>query len=204
MTKKNTKILLLILSLILILIAIFKISQTYSVFYSMLEGTAEIQIGKWDILVNNTQVTTDYETTFTMDALDFSSSVNVKSGKIAPGLYGTGEISIIPEDVDVSFRYDIFVDKTVVENEQIEIADLVVKNKVKNLILTDENTYTGVVLLSDLTVNFEDVIELRVDWTNDEDNNEEDTILGINPITEIMIPITIKFSQYLGEAINAI
>lgn len=204
MIKKNIKIILLIISTILIAIAIFQISHTYSVFYSKLTGTSQIQIGKWDILVNNADVTSDYETDFTMDSLNFSINPRVLDGRIAPGMYGTGEISIKPVDVDVSFRYDIFVDRSVIENEEIEIADLIVKNKTKNLILTDVDTYTGVVLLTDIVTGFEDLIELRVEWTNDEDNNEQDTLLGMNPVTNIMIPISIRFSQYLGETINAI
>ena len=81
MTKKNKKILVLILSLILIAIAIFQISQTYSVFYSMLKGTTEIQIGKWDILVNNIQVTNGFETNFIMDDLNFSTNNKVLGGR---------------------------------------------------------------------------------------------------------------------------
>lgn len=204
MTKKNIKILVLILSLILLAIAIFQISQTYSVFYSVLKGTTEIQIGKWDILVNNTQVTNDYETDFTMDALNFSTNNQVLGGRIAPGMYGTGEIGIKPDNVDVSVRYDIFIDRSIIDNEEIVIPDLIINNKTKDLILTAENTYTGVILLSDITANYEDVIELRVDWVNNEDNNEKDTEAGIKTNPEIMVPISIKFSQYLGETINAI
>ncbi len=204
MTKKNIKILVLILSLILIAIAIFQISQTYSVFYSMLKGTTEIQIGKWDILVNNTQVTNGFETNFIMDDLNFSTNNKVLGGRIAPGMYGTGEIGIKPRDVDVSIRYDIFLDRSVIDNEYIVLADLVVNNKTKSLVKTAEDTYTGLILLSDLTTNYEDVIELRVDWENNEDNNERDTAVGIRTNTAIMVPINIKFSQYLGEEINAI
>lgn len=204
MTKKQIKILCLVLSIILLIIAIFQISQTYSVFYSELHGTSEIQIGRWDILVNNTQVTNGYQTNFVMDALDFTLSPQVLEGKIAPGMSGVGEISIKPQNVDVSIRYDVYFDKSVITNQQIHISDLIVNNKVKPLILTAENTYTGTILFSDMTQNYEDILEFEVEWINDETNNEADTALGINPNTAVMIPITITFSQYLGETINAI
>ena len=204
MIKKYTKILFFFLGFILILISIYQISQTYSVFYSRLQGSSEIQIGKWDILVNNEQVTTGYTTNFIMNDLNFSSSANVLEGKIAPGMYGTGEVSIKPKDVDVSFRYDVFIDSSVIENEYIEISALEVINKNKDLILTAENTYTGTILLSEMDENYEDVLGFSVTWINDEDNNPSDTEIGRNTITEIMIPIEIVFSQYLGETINGI
>ena len=202
--KKNIKIFSLILSLIFLIIAIFKISQTYSVFYSELQGSSEAQIGRWDILVNNEQVTSGHTTTFTMDELDFSLSPFVLEGKIAPGMFGIGTISIKPNNVDVSFRYDITVDRSVITNQELTIPDLEVTNKTKDLIKTGENTYTGLVLLTEIVENYEDIIGLRVEWVNDDTNNEVDTELGTNPITGIPLPISIRFSQYLGEEINGI
>lgn len=204
MTKKQIKIVCLILSVILLIIAFFQISQTYSVFYSELHGTSEIQIGKWDILVNNAQVTNGYQTNFVMNPLDFTSSPQVLDGKIAPGMSGIGEISIKPQNVDVSIRYDIFFNKSVITNIQIHISDPIVNNKIKPLIKTADDTYTGTILLSDIVTNYEDVIEFEVEWINDETNNPEDTALGINPTTAVLVPITITFSQYLGETINGI
>lgn len=204
MTKKQIKIVCLILSVILLIIAFFQISQTYSVFYSELHGTSEIQIGKWDILVNNAQATNGYQTNFVMNPLDFTSSPQVLDGKIAPGMSGIGEISIKPQNVDVSIRYDIFFNKSVITNIQIHISDPIVNNKIKPLIKTADDTYTGTILLSDIVTNYEDVIEFEVEWINDETNNPEDTALGINPTTAVLVPITITFSQYLGETINGI
>lgn len=198
------KILFLILSLTLILISIYQISQTYSVFYSKLQGSSEMQVGRWDILVNNYQVTNGYSTNFIMNDLDFSTSPNVLQGKIAPGLTGSGEISIKPQDVDVSIRYDVFVDSSVIDNEMIEISALSVTNKTKELILTDENTYTGTILLSELTNNYEDVLGFNIVWINDDDNNPADTEVGTKISTAIMIPVEITFSQYLGENIEGI
>ena len=139
-----------------------------------------------------------------MQDLDFSTSPQVLEGKIAPGMSATGEISIKPQNVDVSIRYDIFIDKSIITNQSLQISDIIVTNKVKDLIITAENTYTGTILLSDLTQNYEDLLEFEVEWINDELNNEQDTVLGTNPNTAIMVPITITFSQYLGETINAI
>lgn len=204
MNKKYMKILFLILSLTLILISIYQISQTYSVFYSKLQGSSEMQVGRWDILVNNYQVTNGYSTNFIMNDLDFSTSPNVLQGKIAPGLTGSGEISIKPQDVDVSIRYDVFVDSSVIDNEMIEISALSVTNKTKELILTDENTYTGTILLSELTNNYEDVLGFNIVWINDDDNNPADTEVGTKISTAIMIPVEITFSQYLGENIEGI
>ncbi len=163
-----------------------------------------MQVGRWDILVNNYQVTNGYSTNFIMNDLDFSTSPNVLQGKIAPGLTGSGEISIKPQDVDVSVRYDVFIDSSVIDNEMIEISALSVTNKTKELILTDENTYTGTILLSELTNNYEDVLGFNIVWINDDDNNPADTEVGIQVSTAIMIPVEITFSQYLGENIEGI
>ncbi len=204
MTKKNVKILCIVLSIILLVIVVLQISHTYSVFYSELKGSSEIKIGKWDILVNNEQVTGGYTTNFTMNELDFSESPNVLEGKIAPGMFGSGQISIKPNNVDVSIRYDITLNDEVIVNEKISISDLTILNSTKTLIKTAERTYTGTILLQDMVANYEDIIGLNVIWENDENNNNKDTELGINPVTGIGLPISIKFSQYLGEAINAI
>ena len=76
------------------------------------------------------------------------------------------------------------------------------KNNNNEIIKTAENTYTGVIPLEKINKDYLDAIEISFSWENVEENNEEDTKIGTVYASNLSIPITVTFSQYLGETIE--
>ena len=53
-----------------------------------------------------------------------------------------------------------------------------------------------------INTNYLDVVEIFFSWENIEENNEEDTKIGTVYNSNLNIPISVTFSQYLGETIE--
>lgn len=181
---------------------IYKIVKTYSLFESEIGTTNNIDVGSWNIKVNNQDVVsgTSHDFIITNDNIAIPRNVNVQSGKIAPGSRGTFEINIEPEDTQVSIRYDIELNENLISNTSFKITDISSRNV--NIVRTDENTYTGVILLSDIVDGYFQSVDISFRWENDENNNENDTAIGQIYNNSINIPIKITFTQYLGETIT--
>ena len=73
---------------------------------------------------------------------------------------------------------------------------------VGNLVKTAENTYSGIMNLSEITnKTVSTTIKIFVLWENDEANNESDTLIGTSNGYSLRVPIKISVSQYLGETL---
>lgn len=202
MKNNFAKSIILILLVLMIAFSIYKIVKTYAVFYSEKNAQIEGNIAKWKIKVNNTSVAGKSVQNFVIENLMVQTSENVLEGKFAPTLNGTFDIEICPEDTQVSIRYDIVLDLTSLEETEIKLASIEETLHSKELIRTGENTYTGIILLSDINNNYKDNIKLAFDWENDETKNNKDTSLGIVYNKILQVPIQVHFTQYLGETIE--
>lgn len=199
---KKLKLLLIVISCILTVLTAYIIVKTYAVFESNLSTTSQISVGKWRIAVNEDDVTSGSVHEFTIDNINIDQNVNVKQGKFAPGTTGDFQIEILPQDTQVSVRYDIFIDDSDLDSDQIRIGTISETNHNKQLIRTDERTYSQTILLSQMTNGYSDNINIEFEWVNDENNNEIDSAIGNTYNSTISVPITVKFTQYLGEQIT--
>ena len=199
---KKLKLLLIVLSCILTVLTAYIIVKTYAVFESNLSTTAQISVGKWRIAVNEDDVTSGSLHEFTIDNINIDQNANVKQGKFAPGMTGDFQIEILPQDTQVSIRYDIFVDDSDLDSSQIRIGTISETNHNKQLIRTDEKTYSQTILLSQMTNGYSDNINIEFEWVNDENNNQIDSAIGNTYNSTISVPITVKITQYLGEQIT--
>lgn len=82
--NKKIKILFLTLAIIVILFLVYKIAETYALFYS--EATAKVseEIGNWTIKVNNKNISSGILEEFNIEQLQLEETENVKQGKLAP------------------------------------------------------------------------------------------------------------------------
>jgi len=198
--NKKIKVLFLILTILISLFLIYKISETYALFYSESEGRVSEKLGNWTIKVNNKDVSNGIIEQFNVEQLKLESDQNVKEGKIAPGLEGSFSITIDPTDTDVSIRYDIVFDMSLLNTENIKLAK-VEKVDSEELVKTGENTYTGIISLSDIKQGKKDKIEVILNWEDIEEYDGQDTELGKVKGNKISIPITVTITQYLSEKI---
>ena len=199
---KKVKIVLILIACIITFITIYKIRDTYAIFESNVISTKILNVGKWKINVNNQDIVSSATHTFTIEDINIQGNANTKSGKFAPGMSGSFDIEIEPQDTEVSIRYDILVDDSLLDDSQIVIGTIAETNNSNTLTRTGENTYTGLILLNDITANYYDNIHITFIWDNDEANNEKDSIIGTTLNGSISVPITITFTQYMGETID--
>lgn len=198
----NIKKIFILLTIIMLCFTIYKIVSTYALFETQLQKNVKTDVGKWNIKVNAEDITNTTTHSFTMNTFKISQSPYTKENKIAPGMDGTFEIDIEPQDTQVSIRYDIAIDSTELTNQSIKLNSVMEKNNNNEIIKTAENTYTGVIPLEKINKDYLDAIEISFSWENVEENNEEDTKIGTVYASNLSIPITVTFSQYLGETIE--
>lgn len=202
--NKKIKVLFLVLGIIVILFLTCKIVETYALFYSEAEARVSQNLGDWTIKVNNKDVSNGIVEQFTVEQLELETDENVKEGKIAPGLNGTFTITIDPTDTDVSVRYDITFDTSFLKAENMKLAKVEKIDSDNQLIEISENTYTGIISLSDIKQGRKDKIKVTLNWGNIDENDLDDTELGKIKDNKINIPILVTITQYLGEEIITI
>lgn len=196
--KNFLKKVLIILTLLMFIFTIYKISVTYALLQSETESLLYQELGKWNIKLNETDITNGLSQEIVIDNFLINENSNVMSGKIAPGVSGSLELTLDPVDTDVAIRYDISFDS--IEEKQVVLSSIEKIEGVGDLVRTGENTYSGIMKLS--TINnktAKSTIRITVLWENNEDNNASDTVIGTSKGYDLRIPITLNVNQYLGE-----
>lgn len=194
------------------------LSTTYSKYTDNASARIEQDIGRWNIKINNTDITVGEEPVeFEITNFTWNTSEHVKAGKVAPGMRGQFEILIDPTDTDVSIKYALKIDNSkFTESNDINL-------KIKTITLngeeyTYETTSTGgddpddtgteieidlIKPLSEIQSTDPDVridqILVNVEWENNEQFNEKDSEIGRVPNNVITLPITVSVIQYTGS-----
>lgn len=202
MTKK-IKILLLIFSLSLTL---SYMSNTYSRYVADATGNVNVLFAKWQILVNDNDITNGTTSSIAITP-EVDENPHVASGTIAPSSKGHFDIIINPENVGVSFEYDITLDvlndnipdlmitkysilpKGYIEGDQVDVTPIT------NNVITETR---------DLVENKHETFTIRVyfEWFEGKKNNETmnddaDTAVAINN-ESLDIQAKISFKQKLA------
>lgn len=175
------------------LIGTFLIVRTYGLFESSHVSTKELGMAKWQVKLNDS-VVNGMSSTFTISDVYWNESENTKSGKVAPGMSGYFDIEIDSNDTDVSIRYDIEFDFSVLDENQFSI-DRIYELNGNDIVRTLENTYSGIIKLDD-NVN---TLRVELSWLNDDLNNEKDSLLGKTFDNKINIPVIVTISQYFDD-----
>ena len=166
---KKFKILLVIASLATTLSLM---SNTYSRYVASSTGNVEVEFAKWQILVNETDISTNNTSNITFEPT-IEKNENVADNKMAPSSTGYFDIEIDPTNVDVSFKYSIDLD---IDNENIP--DLVIT---KYTIIPESQTDKDVVVYNSL------------------ENNKLENILTYNNSPFEKFTIRVYFQWYEGE-----
>lgn len=197
--KKNLKKFLSLLIICIAVILVYKIIQIYAVFYSEVDANVQLENGTWNIKINGTQISTGVEEKFNINQISTTQNSHVKPNKLAPGLSGSFEIEVNPEDTNVSIKYDIILNEEELGQTNLKIKSVQEIENENPLIKTGTNTYTGIILLDDIKNGTKHKIKVEIEWKDDETGDETDTIMGMNH--QFKIPIIFRASQYLGEDI---
>lgn len=186
---------LLLISLLMLFFTIYLTMDTYALFESNKNYDVSSDIAKFVIKVNGSEAKTEE---FVVDSIAYYENEYVIDNKIAPLVDGYFDIVIDAEDVEVSLRYDIEFDFS-----SLSIPGLVISSITElggnTLVLTDKDTYSGVITLADMDSSTVNTVRVSISWQNDEANNEVDSSWGMVANKVISIPVNVKLTQYLGE-----
>ena len=202
---KKFKVLIVIASLA---ITLSLMSNTYSRYIASSDGNVEIEFAKWQLLVNNTDITTNSSSNISFEPT-IESNANVANNKVAPSSTGYFDVEIDPTNVDVSFKYTINLDiqnenipdllitkYAIIPNDYLEGDSLKFENISDNLI-TNTLTYNQ--------NTFEKfTIRIYFQWIEGENesmNDTDDTIIGNNAAIEdstFTINANIQFEQIIS------
>ena len=190
------------LCVVSVIVLIIQITYTYSLFETDRDAVVVSPIAKWNVLVNNINVTYNLsqQNSFVLGGVNWQSGNHVRAGKAAPGSVGTFEINVDPTDTEVSFLYEITIDTSGFLNDSFYISSVRELNN-NQFIRTGENTYVGIASLSDIQNNTVYHIEIDISWANDDNNNDRDYALGILAEDTVNIPVTLRFLQYTGSEV---
>ena len=186
---------LLLISLLMLFFTIYLTMDTYALFESNKNYDVSSDIAKFVIKVNGSEAKTEE---FVVDSIAYYENEYVIDNKIAPLVDGYFDIVVDAENVEVSLRYDIEFDFS-----SLSIPGLVISSITElggnTLVLTDKDTYSGVITLADMDSSTVNTVRVSISWQNDEANNEVDSSWGMVADKVISIPVNVKLTQYLGE-----
>lgn len=110
-----------------------------------------------------------------MIALIFGSREGIEEGTFAPGIIGHFEISISPENTNVSIRYDVTFHNEDLLDSHFMIKSITEVETQNTLVKTSENTYTGIIPLEEIQEDYKNRLKIEIEWCDDGTHDEEDT-----------------------------
>ncbi len=198
--SRKLKLLLLLFSLST---TVFLMNHTYSRYVATSTNNIEAGFAKWQILINNEDITAQSNSTIEFSPV-IDESEFVREGKIAPSSKGYFDIEIDATNSDVAFNYKINLE---VLNE--DLPDFIISKYAiiasdynyedpLDLITINDKTISGDISVAELDSIF--TIRIYFEWINDEFKtmtDEEQTSIGILAIDdyELNIEANISFEQ---------
>ena len=172
-----------------LLITILTFVDAYGLFEANGEGTSNLEVGSWQILLNGTDVTVDEE--LSIDDFEYITDSHTEEGVLAPGGVAQLELLIDYSNVSTALTYEISFDLS--DLEDFPNILLKVYNDKTNEEITGE-TITGQCLLN--VADKTERLRIELEWQNDEDYDEND----INVLEkDVSLSVHLHFSQLMEE-----
>lgn len=205
----NTKMKFLVV-LISLSITLCLMSNTYSRYVADTTGNVEVSFSKWQILVNESDITSGNTSTITLTPV-VEGNANVKSNTLAPSSKGYFDIDIDPSNVELSFNYDITL--SVLNNDIPDI--MITKYAILDsdyeegdeleLTVIQNNEIQGSLNYNKNVQNFEFepmTIRIYFEWyegNNESMDDDDDTLVGIDADnTTLQMQVDMTFEQKLA------
>lgn len=192
-----------ILTLVMLIITIIKIGDTYAKYFATANtATLSQDIAKWIIKINELDIKSETGESVELEIDNFGNFSNnyTAPNKIAPFSEGYVDIKIDPTGTDVAVKYDVELDTTNDSNLAIT-AWLEMQSEERTLIKTGEHKYTAIFTLDEIQDSQTDTLRCYIMWANDENKNEIDTEVAGEVDAKVKVNVRITATQYLGEEI---
>ena len=197
---REKKYIFILITIIIILTSIL-IGNTVAKYITSASSNADMNIARWQVLVNNTDITSAASLNNVITPV-FPGNENIASGVIAPTAEGYFDIIIDATNTDVSLKYEI----TTSDNEDSIVTDLVmsgysIDGGARQEIIKDENGNFKVE--NNILYNSQDkdiTIRVYIKWNDDTDDgatmtNAEDTATTQEEESVAKINVNLKFTQ---------
>jgi hypothetical protein len=174
---------------IFLAITIITLSNTYALFETNANGAAEFTVGKWEIKLNDKDIS--LEKIVTLDDFSYVNSSHIEDGYFAPSSKAEFEINIDASNTETSIEYLLDIDDSSLDdypNINFKILDL------DNNIEINDSYTDGIMYLTD--TNRTRHYKLVLEWENDEQYDESDTSLIDK---ELRFTMQADFKQYIEE-----
>ena len=181
----------LLVIILIVLMAIFLIQVTYAKYKKYAQGLVDNDIAKWNIKVNSEDIRN--KTTLTSQiAPVFEGDAYTKSGVIAPGTSGYFDVVIDATNSDVSFDYEIEVDKA----DSNTISDLVItgfSNEPGEVVANTTNNVTGSIVHNTASTS----VRVFIEWDDATGsmNNADDTQATTESIKNANVLVKLHLTQ---------
>lgn len=181
-------------------------SNTYSRYVASATGDLEVAVAKWQILLNNNDITNNTSSTITLTPV-VETNANVADNKIAPSSKGYFDIVVNPTNVDVSFDYsiglsitntdmpDVMISKYAIMDSTYKDGDELTYTTISNGVITGSSTYDKTKAYTPFTVR------VYFEWyegTDEKMDDATDTTAGSNAATAntaFTVTANIAFTQ---------
>ena len=193
-------------------------SNTYSRYATGTTSNIDMSFAKWQILVNNQDITNQNNSSISF-VPTIEANQNTRTNTIAPTSKGYFDININPENVDVSFRYqiglsidnedipDLIITKYAILDENYQEGDDITYTTLMNNTITDE------MLFNNSTENFSFepfTVRIYFEWLEDENelmDNDADTEIGLSASEDDLtftITANTAFEQIITPTVNEV
>ena len=178
-----------LLGILCIAILMLFITDSYALFETDANGNKEIDIGKWEIILNETDIS--LARTLNITDFTFSNTSHTEDGYFAPGRTISFPIHIDVSNTEESVEYTIDIDDSaLIEHPNIIFSFYDEDNDVE---LTS-NHLEGVILLNN--PSREKNLKINLEWNDELEYDEADTsMIG----HDFDFTIHANFKQYIGE-----
>lgn len=160
-----------VIIIVMMLIIIYEMFIIYGMYVTQKKISSNSNINPWKIYVNKQDITVTQN--FSINDLE-TEGTNVVKGKIAPG-----SIIVLPLEIDATktkskVRYEVTVD---IPSETLKIGNFNIENNMETN-NSDSLKYIGYISKEENERNIKRKEKIKIKWTNDEENNVEDTKLA--------------------------
>ena len=189
---KNKKSL---LAIIVLLVVVGVSVSTYAIYKSSANGTATATAAAWVVKVNNANIVTEDEYTFSESDIVWDNSVsNAHAGTIAPGSTGTIKIKIDADGTQVPVDYTVAIGTVTDGTNNVSAAAGFTVTKA-----TSSPDLTGTIDYSATEGEMEKEITLQVTWTGTAADSDDKITADLGLASKTLrIPVTVTATQHLN------
>lgn len=173
------------------LVSFFLVQVTYAKYRKYAQGLVNNNIAKWNIKVNNEDIRNKTTLTSRISPI-FEGDTYTKPGVIAPGTNGYFDVVIDATNSDVSFDYEIEVNKS--DNNTINDLLITGFSKVEGQVISNtNNTITGSIVHNTAS----STIRVFIEWDdlNGTMNNQSDTYATTSNINNADVLVNLHLTQ---------